>query len=645
MSAIFGVVRRDGAQVEERALDAMARPLAHRGPDGCGMLALDNAGLGHCLLRVNREDAFEAQPLHDPVSRVTLVADIRLDNRETLAAECGITDDTLAQMADSDVLLAAWRHWGDACLERLIGDFTIAVRDHRRKRLYLARDGMGQRGLYVHASDRIVAFASEIPPLFTLPDVPQRLNQAGIARRLLVPVDPHPDVTLYEGVAVLPGGTVRWYDDAGGGGERRFWEPHAASEHLGRDDAYYLEAYRRVVREAIACRVRRLDAPPCLMFSGGFDSGTIAAIAAPIMAARGQAVVAVTSVLNQGEVSPQGDSRALANAFAGREGLALHTVARGEASMFTGLEESFARTGECFTFDYVRAAGFALGRREGARLAMDGHGGDYTVNMLDAGMLGRVLVRGDTRRFWRELWARRAFTGRSLAAILYGDVMRPLVPQRWMRAFFDWRAARGPLWRRRFTRDDFAVKHVAEGAIDPNRLRHPRVAWQRWEGRWRHMQRAQLHSPPVLASIAGAHGLDFTRPFHDIRIVELALAIPEHLQFRDGRERWLARTALADSLPPSLIVRPPGNTPERPGQAAMFAQSIPDALAGLEHDWPGSPAARYVDFEKLRAAVAKGQSSPLGWRNPEATFGATNAMAIARFVNWFYRGNSPDQEP
>lgn len=645
MSAIFGVIRRDGAQVEERVLDAMARPLAHRGPDGCAVLALDNAGLGHCLLQVNREDRLEAQPLHDPVSRVTLVADIRLDNRKMLATECGIADDALAQMADSDVLLAAWRQWGDACLERLIGDFTIAVRDHHLKRLYLARDGMGQRGLYVHASDRIIAFASEIPPLFALPEVPRRLNEAGIARRLLVPVHPDPDVTLYEGVAVLPGGTLRWYDDAGGSGERRFWEPRANPEHLGREDGYYLEAYRRVVSEAILCRVRRLDKPPCLMFSGGFDSGTIAAIAAPIMAARGQAVVAVTSVLNEGEVSPQGDSRALADAFADMEGLALHTITRGEASVFTGLEESFVRSGECFTFDYVRAAGFALGRREGARLAMDGHGGDYTVNMLDAGMLGRILRRGHVRRFWRELSARRAFTGRSLAAILHGDVMRPLVPQRLMRAFFDWRGVRRPLWQRRFTRDDFARKHVESRKIDPDRLRHPRVAWERWQERWLHMQRLQLLGPPVPATNAAAHGLDFTRPFHDIRVVELALAIPEHLQFREGRERWLARTALADCLPPSLIARPPGNTPERPGQEAMFAQSIPEALAGLEDDWDCSPAARYLDIEKLRAALTEGKSGPLGWRNPESTFGAANALVVARFVNWFYQGNGPDQEP
>lgn len=645
MSAIFGILRRDGAAVDERELGSMARQLAHRAPDGHRVLALGNAGLGHCLMRVNREDRFEAQPLHDPASGITLVADLRLDNREALGEACGIAAEALAQMADSDVLLSAWNMWGDACLERLIGDFSIAVRDHRRKRLYLARDGMGQRGLYVHASARIVVFASEVKPLFVLPEVPHRLSEAGIARRLLVPVDPDPDTTMYEGVGYLPGGTLRWYDDDGGCGERRFWEPRAAPEHVGQDDAYYLDAYRRVVTEAIECRVRRLEKPPCLMFSGGFDSGTIAAIAAPIMAARGQAVIAMTSVLNDGEECARGDSRTLAEAFAGREGLELHTFSRGQATVFTGLEESFARSGECLPFDYVRAAAFALGRREGARLAIDGHGGDYTVNMLDGGMLGRILLRGHIRRFLRELRARRAFTRRSLGAILYGDVLRPLVPKRVMRAIFDLSGSGLPLWQRKMSRDDFALRHIASGRIDRRRLRHPRADWQRWEKRWRHMLRSTSMGLPAPAIGAAAEGLDFTRPFHDIRIVELALAIPEHLQFRDGRERWLARTAFADIFPRSLVERQPGNTPERPGQYEMLAQSMPDAVEALEKQGADSPAARYVALDKLRAAIGQGLADDKDIRSILPLVSASHGVTVARFVNWFDRRNAPDQDP
>lgn len=110
MSAIFGVIRTDGAPVSEREIGRMANTLAHRGPDGRHIAVHDGVGMGHCLLRVNREDWYEAQPIRD--GGVTLVADMRLDNREVLADELGIADARLCDMPDSAILLAAYRRWG-----------------------------------------------------------------------------------------------------------------------------------------------------------------------------------------------------------------------------------------------------------------------------------------------------------------------------------------------------------------------------------------------------------------------------------------------------------------------------------------------------------------------------------------------------
>jgi asparagine synthase (glutamine-hydrolysing) len=296
-------------------------------------------------------------------------------------------------------------------------------------------------------------------------------------------------------------------------------------------------------------------------------------------------------------------------------------------------------------FDYVRAAAYEVGRREGARLAIDGHGGDYTVNMLDAGMLGRILSRGHLMRFLRELRARRAFTGRSMIAILYGEVMRPLVPQRLLRVLLDIREFGLPLWQRRMSRDDFALRHIASGTVNPRKLRHRRVAWLRWRERWLYIQRQIAQGPFTPVNQAAQSGLDFTRPYHDVRIVELALAIPEHLQLRDGRERWLARTAFADCLPKSLVERQPGNTPERPGQHTMLAQSVPAALAVLEAEEPVSPATRYVMLSKLRSAVGRGAADPKNVRNHVDLLVAANGLVIARFINWFNRTNRLDHEP
>ncbi|WP_088307247.1 asparagine synthetase B family protein [Novosphingobium sp. B 225] len=644
MSAIFGLVRLGGA-ASEADLARMQRSLVHRGPDGQASLALGPVGLGHCLLRVNHEDRLEAQPLHDRDLGVTLVADLRLDNREELAQELGITPDRLGGMPDSAVVLEAWRRWGPDCLDRLLGDFALALWDHRAQRLHLARDGMGQRGLYLHHGPGLIAFASEAKALWTVEGVPRRLNDVGLASRLLGPVDPAPDVTLFEGITVLPGGHLHIYDAAGQLEVTRFWEPRADPRHLGQDDAYYLSAYRQVVKEAIACRVRRLDHPPMLMFSGGFDSGTIAAIAAPYAVRQGKAVLAVASVLPEGEGRPTADARRAASAFRNMPGIDLRWYARRDEHHFMHLEQGFAELDDCQPHDYVRRSAYVMGHAAGARLALDGHGGDYTVNHLEGGLLGQILLSGDLRRFVRELRARRRRHGRGLVWILTYEVARPLLPVAMLRAALALRRGLTPLWQLRFSRDDFAARMIAAGRINPRRLRDPYVVHGRWAGRWRHMLQRMGCAAPMVNNLAAQAGLDFSRPYHDRRVVELGLAIPERLYLKDGLERWLARNALADVLPQQLIDSPPGNVSERPGLYAMLAGSAPAALAELQTEGQGAPAARAVDYAKLERALANPGDENAPTTSQLAVIHGATALVIARFVNWFERQNARNQEP
>lgn len=642
MSAIFGLVRRGGAPVGADELARMQRSLLHRGPDGQAALALGPVGLGHCLLRVNREDRFEAQPIHDRALGVTLVADLRLDNRESLAGALGIGADELARLSDSAVLLRAWGEWQLDCFERLLGDFVIALWDHRAERLYLARDGMGQRGIYLHVGENLIAFASEIKALWALAEVPRELDPVGLARRLLGPVDPAPEVTLFRQIAVLPGGTVRWFDAAGGGGNLRFWRPKPAPQHQGQDEAYYLSTYRSTVQEAIACRLRRLESRPLLLFSGGFDSGTIAALGAPIVQSQGREMIAVASLLPPGEQRPMGDAARAVAAFDGTPGLRIERWWRTGQSVFSDLEQGFAQLDEAQPHDYFRRAAYALGRGRGARLALDGHGGDYTVNHLDNGLLGRVLLHGKPLRFLRELAARRRVTGHGWVRTLAYEVVRPLLPMRLLRAGSALLGGARPLWRQRMAQDGFVAPLIAQGRIDPDRLRDHRVGHGRWRARWLHLLEKAAASGPGANTLAAAEGLDFTRPFHDLRVVELGLAIPETLQFRHGHERWLARQALADVLPRELLESGPGNAPERPGIHAMLAESLPEALAHVD---PASAAGDCVDLVKVQAALDQGLAKEASMINHVALNAAANGVVVARFVNWFDRRNRRDQEP
>lgn len=165
MSAIFGILRFDGGAVSARELERMGKTLAHRGPDGRKYRVDGAIGLGHCLMQVNQEDLFEAQPLHDREEDIVLAADLRLDNRAELAAAFGLDAANLCDLPDSALVLRAYKQWGDDCAGHLLGDFTFAIWDGRTKKLLLGRDHMGQRYVHYHRGKGFFAFATEIKAL------------------------------------------------------------------------------------------------------------------------------------------------------------------------------------------------------------------------------------------------------------------------------------------------------------------------------------------------------------------------------------------------------------------------------------------------------------------------------------------------
>ncbi len=445
MSAIFGVIRTDRATVSERELGRMANTLAHRGPDGRHIEVHDSVGMGHCLMRVTQEDWHEAQPIRD--GGITLVADIRLDNREVLASALGIDDAMLRDMPDSAVLLAAYREWGEKCADHLLGDFTFAIWDDAARSLTIARDHMGQRGLFYHHGDGFFVFASEAKALWAIEGVPRRLSEEAIGRRLLFPVDITPGVTLYDGIAILPGGCVLVLADDGSHAMRTYWEPRAGPEHVGQDEAYYIEAYRRIMGEAVACRLRRLTRPPALLFSGGFDSGAIAALAAPVVTAQDRRLIALCSALAEDAPPPVRDARAAAEAFRGYPHIDLRYFVRGDETPFSDIEAAFAATEDSAGTAYVRRGLYRLASAAGARTVLDGTGGDITLNVRAGAMLGRMLLRGRPITFLREMRARRRATGRSMGHIVREDVIPALMPLWLSAAIRFWRRRGVPMWR------------------------------------------------------------------------------------------------------------------------------------------------------------------------------------------------------
>jgi asparagine synthase (glutamine-hydrolysing) len=116
----------------------------HDGRQWCeGPLAM-----GRRLFRTLPEDIHDRQPLQSRDRRLTLVADVRLDNRDELAAGLGLAPS--GQLCDAAILLGSLDRWGEHALWKLVGDFAFVLWDAQAQRLLLVRDFLGQRPLFYH---------------------------------------------------------------------------------------------------------------------------------------------------------------------------------------------------------------------------------------------------------------------------------------------------------------------------------------------------------------------------------------------------------------------------------------------------------------------------------------------------------------
>lgn len=631
MSAIFGILGFNNTPVERRSAEGMARALSHRAPDSDGLWTGDAIAIGHGLMRVTHEDRFDQQPMAE--EDFILSADLRLDNREALAAMLAIDDERLATMADSALLLEAYRAWGESCVQRLLGDFAFAIWDRKRRRLLLARDHLGQRNCFFHRGADRFLFASEIKALWTDADVPRRMSEAAIARRLLHDRSPDAGSTAYDGIECLAGGELLLVEADGSSRRETYWRPAADPAHLGRDEAYYVQAYRDVLGEAVACRVRRAAAPVSLMMSGGYDSAAVAALAgAPL---EGRRLAAVASAMPEAYAGSIRHARRWVDLCAKHmPHLDVSYVTFESAGLLDGLERRFLQAGaEAHTYGLAAERLYAAAAARGARVILTGYGGELTLNPRGGGLLAQLLAEGRWRAFLRELRAHVRVTGRPLWTALRQEVVAKLWPQ----AARLWRrlksGADAPPWRDQPINPDFATRMIAAGALQADELRTHRSRRKFLDRRMRALGRKAQRAAQT--ELAYAAGLEQSEPFYDKRVVELALAIPTELQLRNGRERDLACRALADLYPPEYQTRSRLNDDMLPDFLRMAKAAEPHLLAELARMEAAGRLGAYVDFDQIRRLLAaRGPDDHAsGWE--EETQVALDAYVTARHIEWF----------
>jgi len=137
MCGIAGIVYEKGRQ--EAAREAVRRMIGlqrHRGPDGEGFYDSVGASLGHCRLAIIDLSHTGHQPMSDPEKRYWITYNGEIYNYVELAEELRGLGYRFRGQSDTEVLLSAYRQWGEGCLERLRGMFAFAIWDEKERRLF-----------------------------------------------------------------------------------------------------------------------------------------------------------------------------------------------------------------------------------------------------------------------------------------------------------------------------------------------------------------------------------------------------------------------------------------------------------------------------------------------------------------------------
>lgn len=286
MSGICGFFYLDDKAPEPGQIEAMTQVLERRGPDGTHTCTTGSIALGHTLLATTPEALHETLPFTDPASGCCITADVRLDNREELLAALDLNQETRV-IGDGELLLRAYLHWGEACLDHFLGDFAFAIRNPRAQRIFAARDQMGMRQLIHHYQPgKLFAFATEPESILALADVPRQINEARIADYLDELEAADYTSTFYEGLYRLPPAHCLTVD-ASGLTIRRYWTLQAVPELKLDSDEAYAAAFLEVFTEAVRSRLRSAG-PVGSMLSGGMDSGAVVAVASRLLQAEGR---------------------------------------------------------------------------------------------------------------------------------------------------------------------------------------------------------------------------------------------------------------------------------------------------------------------------------------------------------------------
>lgn len=261
----------------EDVINKMTATLVRRGPDAEGIYLKENVCLMHRrLIVIDPENGIQPMTIKKGSTSYTIVYNGELYNTDELRDELLASGYHFRGHSDTEVLLTAFIHWGESCLEKLNGIYAFGVWNDTTETLFLARDRMGVKPLFIYCYPDGIIFGSELKTLLANPLIKPRIDNDGLKEIFLLGPGRTSGKGVIKDVAELRPGEFLIFKQKIGCKIHKYWSLKAC-EHTD-DIKTTIEKIRFLVTDAVK-RQLVSDVPLCCFLSGGLDSSIISKIA------------------------------------------------------------------------------------------------------------------------------------------------------------------------------------------------------------------------------------------------------------------------------------------------------------------------------------------------------------------------------
>ena len=539
MCGIAGIYNQTSGQpVMEQELAAMLHTMPHRGPDASGIWrGARGIGLAHVRLAIIDLRPESNQPFASSDGDIVMTYNGEIFNYLELRQELKDLGHQFRTNSDTEVLLTAYRQWGQDVCRRLNGMWAFAIYDRRKDLLFCSRDRFGIKPFYYAMIDGRLIFASEVKALLAISRKLAVIDPGAVSKLMRASIAGHVPEHFCRGVRRLPAAHNMIVERSGNPLLKRYWDYPATIDRSISFEAA-CERFRELLLDSIRLRMRS-DVPVGTTLSGGVDSSTIVCLLRTFYNGEHQAFTAEFK-------GTEYDESVAAGHLASRLELTHHRIASlpfDFLGTLTRIVHHMDGPTQCSAT--VPLWNIMRSMRGRIVVALEGQGADE--------LLGGYYRQAPAAVFdavraghWRQAGRHLQWLVRHSSPLRAGlELTRAIMPS----SHLTWRLLRGDESVYSGCLAKGPDKHADRGdaPIYPesiaNELR------RNHEGGLSTL----LHYGDVISM---AHSMESRLPFMDYRLVEFVFSLPGEFKIRDGSGKVLLKEAVRGLVPEFIIDNP-----------------------------------------------------------------------------------------